>query len=460
MFKGKAIIVLSYGTFLGWLLSFPYNGPILELFSSCKNISEVVMGLTFTIVPAFFLLIFLFNLIKEKYAKRMMLYSIIVCILGSSSIYFIDKIILYLLLGIMGISCVTYIMGWSYYYTKNIPICEKMQVMALVIITANIIYYFFNIMTPVLNITVLLSLAVFVLILCFWLTKNISEADEVYMCEPRHPLFPRTLMLIVCLFFFVINVNGGLMFHSIYPYFKIQSHFSRYYNMIPYILTLTLFYFWGKKIPKTMPIYIATSLLGLAHLSFAIWGTSYQGFYVTESLAQSGWALLDVFLWGLLGEIASVYGHPLKICALGLLTNLSAVFTGGLIGNQLLYYGEKSYLFTGILASAITFASFFIVPWMHRSIEQYLKHEVSELEHKNSLSPNSVIESLPHINSLTSRESEIIELIFNGYSNKEITEKLVISENTLKIHVRHIYSKIGVSNKTELFHLALSLNHK
>jgi DNA-binding CsgD family transcriptional regulator len=417
------------------------------------------MGLTFTIVPALFLLIFLFNPIKEKYAKKIMLYSIIICIFGTSSIYFADKIILYFLLGIMGISCVTFIIGWSYYYTKNIPVMEKMSIMALVIITGNVIFYVFNILTPILTIAESLTLAVFLLVLCFWLTKNISEAEDIYMCEPFQPVFPRTLMLIVCLFFFVINVNGGLMFQSIYPYFKIQSHFSRYYNMIPYILTLTLFYFLGKKIQKTVPIYIATSLLGLAHLSYAVWGATTQGFYVTETLAQTGWALIDVFLWGLLGEIASFYGHPFKICALGLITNLSAVCTGGLIGNLLLHNEEKSYLLTGILASAVTFASFFIVPWMNKSIEQYLKNEVNELEDRNSLSSNNIIGSLPHINDLTSRELEIIGLMFKGYSNKEITDKLFISENTLKLHSRHIYSKIGVSNKTELFYLALSLNN-
>jgi len=47
--------------------------------------------------------------------------------------------------------------------------------------------------------------------------------------------------------------------------------------------------------------------------------------------------------------------------------------------------------------------------------------------------------------------------LLDGHTNKEIAKKLVISENTVKIHARHIYSKVGVSNKKELFYKALAL---
>lgn len=50
---------------------------------------------------------------------------------------------------------------------------------------------------------------------------------------------------------------------------------------------------------------------------------------------------------------------------------------------------------------------------------------------------------------LTSREMEVLSMIAQGYSNKEISEKLVISEKTCKNHVSSIFAKLGVNDRTQ-----------
>ena len=50
---------------------------------------------------------------------------------------------------------------------------------------------------------------------------------------------------------------------------------------------------------------------------------------------------------------------------------------------------------------------------------------------------------------LTSREREVIALMAGGASNAAIAESLVISEATVKSHVRHILRKLAASNRTE-----------
>ncbi len=50
---------------------------------------------------------------------------------------------------------------------------------------------------------------------------------------------------------------------------------------------------------------------------------------------------------------------------------------------------------------------------------------------------------------LTEREREVLVLISDGATNKEIAAKLVVSENTARYHVSHILSKLGFSRRSE-----------
>ena len=51
--------------------------------------------------------------------------------------------------------------------------------------------------------------------------------------------------------------------------------------------------------------------------------------------------------------------------------------------------------------------------------------------------------------SLTEREREILQHLANGKSNKAIAQALGISHDTVKLHVRHILSKLGLRSRVE-----------
>jgi two-component system nitrate/nitrite response regulator NarL len=51
---------------------------------------------------------------------------------------------------------------------------------------------------------------------------------------------------------------------------------------------------------------------------------------------------------------------------------------------------------------------------------------------------------------LSQREGEIVTLVAQGFKNKEMAEKMLISEQTVKNHLHNIFDKLGVSDRLEL----------
>jgi DNA-binding NarL/FixJ family response regulator len=56
---------------------------------------------------------------------------------------------------------------------------------------------------------------------------------------------------------------------------------------------------------------------------------------------------------------------------------------------------------------------------------------------------------------LTSREIEVLRYAAEGNRNRDIGEKLFISEETVKVHIKHIMEKLGASDRTQAVAIAL-----
>ena len=61
----------------------------------------------------------------------------------------------------------------------------------------------------------------------------------------------------------------------------------------------------------------------------------------------------------------------------------------------------------------------------------------------------------PRPSALTAREQQVLQLVAQGRTNREIADKLVVSENTVKNHLRNILAKLHLENRVQAAAYAL-----
>jgi len=88
--------------------------------------------------------------------------------------------------------------------------------------------------------------------------------------------------------------------------------------------------------------------------------------------------------------------------------------------------------------------------------QTYYDQEVKEFVFKQF--KNEDQEEIPNIENISEREIQVLKLIAEGYSNKEIGEKLFISHKTVEAHRGNILRKLKLNSNAELIKFALARN--
>ncbi len=73
----------------------------------------------------------------------------------------------------------------------------------------------------------------------------------------------------------------------------------------------------------------------------------------------------------------------------------------------------------------------------HRLIETYAQHH------------RATAVGAPQLQTLTARETEVLRLVGNGLTNGQIAQRLVLSEATVKTHVKRMMGKLGLSSRAQ-----------
>lgn len=155
--------------------------------------------------------------------------------------------------------------------------------------------------------------------------------------------------------------------------------------------------------------------------------------------------LMDLVMPGLDGIAATR-----QICALGQGTRVIALTS----------FVEDDKVIPAIQAGAISFLLKDVSPEdlmeairaayqgearLHPAVMRKLMNQVAAIPEQ----PAPVPTPSP-VNDLTERESEVLRLVAEGLSNREIAETLVISEKTVKTHISSLLGKLGLEDRTRL----------
>lgn len=80
----------------------------------------------------------------------------------------------------------------------------------------------------------------------------------------------------------------------------------------------------------------------------------------------------------------------------------------------------------------------------------YLKRRIRQCLESRRQRPLAELEAARGRFGLTPREAQVVSQVQQGQSNADIARQLGISEGTVKVHLEHIYAKVGVHSRTAL----------
>jgi LuxR family maltose regulon positive regulatory protein len=189
----------------------------------------------------------------------------------------------------------------------------------------------------------------------------------------------------------------------------------------------------------------------------------YEADYVAVARVLLAQGRLDpaVDLLTRLQDVAEVGGRYLRVIELLLLLAIADQANGDLPQaltrlEQALNLGESRGMIRTFVTEGPDVARLLYAAVKQKIMPEYVQRIIAALPIERPLSP-SALPSLDGsassddgwVEPLTERETEILHLISEGLTNKEIGSRLYISGNTTKVHLRNIYGKLGVKNRTQ-----------
>ncbi len=431
MAKKYNILILILSLIYGYELIFPAFGPVLNRLHQGNNAfffsnwSLLFLIISFTIKPMHF----------EAKKNYTLLLASITCI-ATLFFAFLPYTVKLIVLALFGFTVGRFTVIWSRMFLKEVPKHHRGQVICIILFISYGILYLGNVFIPSLPVWVstiipaLLILFSAILLNFYTFSKPVPNLNA-YSQEEKSS-FPWVFFIIIV----IIYITAGITYTSVYPQLLSYKILERYYNVLPFLITVPFAGLITDLKGRKLLLYIGLTLLGFSFIFFTL-KESVLTYFLTQTTLQSGWAFIDVYVWVVAADLAKERKRP-EIHVYG----IAALLIGTTVGSAtaiMLRTPKMTYSFYYDFLTYLPLFSVFIF--------SYLLPETLSTKERDF---NKFINNISHLQKLTVRELEIVELIYKDLDNKEIASTLFISNNTLKTHMRNINRKLDITNKKEI----------
>ncbi len=448
-FLKRIYSVAGFAFLFTYILTFVFEGKVLYGLLKHYNAKP---ELYITLAIAFhFAGLFTGGLIAKniKTARKVMISAMGFCVLFSLPFYFNVPFIWSIGLIALGYASGNAVAAWGFFLKAFTPRNERLRSCADVLIISNILMIAINVTCEIWSPFAALTFSLACIPLgCFFISllPVVSDTDKT-----EKPLNFVNPIWILALFIFIITINSGLMYQVINPAFEHLKNLVIWYWALPYILALIilrLLPIYGK---RSHVLYIGLGMIMTAFISFMLLSRRETDYLIVDTLMLGACGIFDLFWWSILGEMLDYTDNPAKIFGIGLSSNVLGVLCGGLLG-MLITSIKLPSAEVAVIALIVVCITLIILPSLNRQLVLLLKSHtyLSVYSGMSQNEQNDVVGLLKLPDPLTSREKEVLQLVLSGKSNCEIASELFISQNTVKTHIRNIYSKYNVKSRMEL----------
>ena len=467
----RSLSIVVFSLFFSWLLAFPFQGQVLYAIAGLYDMD--VYSMIYGTIAAHFagLLLCGFIIKTMKAAKHLMLFSIILCTMGSCLFFLTPSILWSISLPVMSFFAGGCVAAWGFYFKGFTPSSERMKTAADGLIYSNLLMIVLNMTAMLLSPFLGLALSLLMLVLAFLAVIRLPDKEQTGLTQqsfeqnkstaPINAVSPVRPLIFLCLFIVIITINSGLMYQVINPAFGHLQWLVSWYWAVPYIIALYIMKNLSGRISRTYILYVAIAMIGFSFIFFMVLDRSAAAYLLVNTLMLGACGIYDLFWWSILGEMLDLDKNPARILGIGLSANVLGVLAGGILGMAITTTDAKN-ISPSVVALAVVFVILILLPLLHKRLSMLLKNHAF-LTVLSEMSPNEqgkTMDSFARIGNLTERESEIASLLLKGRTYKMIASELYLSENTIKTHIKNIYSKYNIKSKMELVNLLLAEDKK
>lgn len=279
-------------------------------------------------------------------------------------------------------------------------------------------------------------------------------------------------LFVLNLFVCVVNLGYLLLSTSKTVEFALTANKIAYLGQV--FVPLCMFMIISGLCGFTYQKWVKYMLIGTALVMFAMVLTTghLDWYYKSVELIQADGAAKLIKVYGVLHPVNLIYvlsylAAMLAVIGISLKKNkgksqkIAGLMLAVVTGNIGMWIVEKmitwnfEFLSVSYLMSEFVF---FFVYWMMQDYIHLRDVPPPSVVLVNSMTGaeklQTVLQNLPENVVLTAKEKEVLSIVLDGKSRKEISAILHVSENTVKTHLTHLYEKFNVSGREELLALA------